>query len=41
MNENKCDENNQINCDVSKFNDFLDNANEVLACDSACQERKN
>ena len=40
MNENKCDENNQINCDVSKFNDFLDNANEVLACDSACQEKK-
>jgi hypothetical protein len=29
------------NVDVNKFNDFLDNANQALACDSKCQERKN
>ena len=40
MDENKCDENNQGKCDLTKFNDFLDNANEVLACDSECQEKK-
>jgi hypothetical protein len=28
------------NVDVNKFNDFLDNANNVLSCDSNCQERK-
>lgn len=28
------------NIDVNKFNDFLDNANKVLSCDSACQEQK-
>ena len=28
------------NIDVNKFNDFLDNANNVLACDSNCQEEK-
>jgi uncharacterized Tic20 family protein len=28
------------NVDVNKFNDFLDNANNVLSCDSKCQERK-
>ena len=28
------------NIDVNKFNDFLDNANNVLACDSNCQEKK-
>jgi len=26
--------------DVNNFNDFLDNANNVLACDANCQERK-
>jgi hypothetical protein len=26
--------------DVNKFNEFLDNANQVLACDSTCQEQK-
>jgi hypothetical protein len=26
--------------DVNKFNEFLDNANNVLSCDSKCQERK-
>jgi hypothetical protein len=28
------------NIDVNKFNDFLDNANKVLSCDSNCQEQK-
>ena len=28
------------NIDVNKFNDFLDSANQVLSCDSKCQERK-
>ena len=28
------------NIDVNKFNEFLDNANNVLACDSNCQEEK-
>jgi hypothetical protein len=28
------------NVDVNKFNDFLDNANQVLSCDSECQEQK-
>jgi hypothetical protein len=28
------------NIDVNKFNDFLNNANKVLACDSNCQELK-
>jgi hypothetical protein len=28
------------NIDVNKFNEFLDNANNVLSCDSKCQERK-
>ena len=28
------------NIDVNKFNQFLDNANNVLSCDSKCQERK-
>lgn len=28
------------NIDVNKFNDFLDNANKVLSCDSTCQEQK-
>ena len=28
------------NVDVNKFNDFLDNANKILACDSKCQEQK-
>ena len=28
------------NIDVNKFNDFLDNANNVLSCDSKCQEKK-
>ena len=28
------------NIDVNKFNDFLDNANNVLSCDSNCQEKK-
>jgi hypothetical protein len=28
------------NIDVNKFNQFLDNANQVLACDSKCQEQK-
>jgi hypothetical protein len=26
--------------DVNKFNDFLDNANNALSCDSKCQEKK-
>ena len=26
--------------DVNKFNDFLDNANNALSCDSKCQEQK-
>jgi hypothetical protein len=29
------------NVDVNEFNDFLDNANNVLSCDANCQERKN
>ena len=29
------------NVDVNKFNDFLDNANNVLSCDANCQEQKN
>ena len=28
------------NIDVNKFNQFLDNANQVLSCDSKCQEQK-
>jgi len=28
------------NVDVNKFNQFLDNANQVLSCDSKCQEQK-
>lgn len=28
------------NIDVNKFNDFLNNANNVLSCDSTCQEQK-
>jgi len=28
------------NIDVNKFNDFLDNANQILSCDSKCQEQK-
>ena len=32
--------NNRNNVDVNKFNDFLDNANKVLSCDSNCQEQK-
>jgi len=28
------------NVDVNKFNDFIDNANKVLSCDSKCQEKK-
>jgi uncharacterized Tic20 family protein len=28
------------NIDVNKFNEFLDNANKVLSCDSNCQEQK-
>ena len=28
------------NIDVNKFNDFLDNANNILSCDSKCQEQK-
>lgn len=28
------------NIDVNKFNDFLDNANNVLSCDSDCQEKR-
>lgn len=27
--------------DVNKFNEFLDNANNALSCDSKCQEQKN
>ena len=33
-------QNNQNNIDVNKFNDFLDNANQILSCDSKCQEKK-
>jgi len=28
------------NIDMSKFNDFLDNANNTLSCDSKCQEKR-
>jgi hypothetical protein len=28
------------NIDINKFNQFLDNANKVLSCDSNCQEEK-
>jgi len=28
------------NIDVNKFNNFLDNANKILSCDSNCQEQK-
>jgi len=28
------------NIDINKFNDFLDNANQILSCDSKCQEQK-
>jgi hypothetical protein len=28
------------NIDVNKFNDFINNANKVLSCDSKCQEQK-
>ena len=28
------------NIDINKFNDFLDNANQILSCDSNCQEQK-
>jgi|LakMenE18May11ns_1017448.scaffolds.fasta_scaffold9944956_2 hypothetical protein len=31
---------NKNNIDVNKFNDFLDTANQVLSCDSECQEQK-
>ena len=37
---NKNNKNNQNNLDVNKFNDFLDSANQILSCDSNCQEKK-